>query len=239
MADEPRARGPGSPSTRRIGIVVVDGQHVVRLGLSLLISAQPDMEVLADAGSADEAVALIRRLRRRSRLVVLVGLGLKGERDGAWLVREIRETFPHFKILGSGVNGDKTVVSRALFAGADGYLDKCSEPQAFLDALRRASEGEMVLEGLPPGALGSIADALEGSVDLRREMGPPVTEREREVLALAAEGLTSRQVASRLGIRERTVTTHLEHVYRKLGVSGRVAAISAATRLGLIAGAAE
>ncbi len=237
MDGHPNLGGPGHSPTRRIGVVVVDSQHVVRLGLSLLISAQPDLEILADAGSADEAIRAIRRLRRKTRVVVLVGVGLSGEHDGTWLVREIRESFPYYRVLGCGVNGDKTIVSRALFAGADGYVDKCSEPQAFLDALRRADSGEMVLEGVPPDALGPIADALEESVDQGRGAGPGITGREREVLGLAAKGLTSRQVAGRLGIRERTVTTHLEHIYRKLGVSGRVAAISAATRLGLLASA--
>jgi ATP/maltotriose-dependent transcriptional regulator MalT len=64
-----------------------------------------------------------------------------------------------------------------------------------------------------------------------------VTEREREVLALAAQGFTARQIGNRLGVAERTVTTHLDHIYRKLGVSGRVAAITAGTQLGLFAAA--
>ena len=217
-------------TARPLGVIVVDSQHVVRAGLSLLISSQPDMEVLGEAGTAQEAIELMRRLRRKTHVLVLVGLGLAGPRDGLWLVRTLRETFPYFKLVGCGVNGDKSIVSRTLFAGADGYVDKCGDPEQFVEALRRSAGGEMVLEGLPPEALGPIADALAE----QPESAPAVTDRERDVLALAAEGLTARQIGSRLGVRERTVTTHLDHIYRKLGVSSRIAAVSAGMRLGLL-----
>lgn len=218
------------PGARPLGVVVVDSQHVVRAGLSLLISGEPDMKVLGEAGTAEEAVELIQRLRRKTGVLVLVGLGLQGPREGLWLVRTIRESHPYYKVVGCGVNGDPSIVSRTLFAGADGYVDKCGEPAAFLEALRRSFHGEMVLEGLPAEALGPIADELVGEP----EQKPPVTDRERSVLALASQGLTSRQIGTELGVRERTVTTHLDHIYRKLGVSSRVAALSAAIRLGLL-----
>jgi DNA-binding NarL/FixJ family response regulator len=224
------AQGDTTVPAHRLGVVVVDSQHVVRAGVSLLISGESDMEVLGEAGSADEALELIRRLKRRTGVLVLVGLGLSGARDGLWLVRTIRETHPYFKVVGCGVNGDKSIVSRTLFAGADGYVDKCGHPEEFLAALRHCVRGEMVLEGLPPEALGPIADALAEHQEPER----PVTERERSVLALAAQGLTARQIGTQLGVRERTVTTHLDHIYRKLGVSGRLAAVNAAMRLGLL-----
>lgn len=239
-----RAAGPTrAPASRpalarSIGVVVVDFRHVVRSALALLISTQSDMEVLAEAHSADAAMRAIRRLPPGTRVVVLVGLGLAGEHDGFWLVRAIRQRHPHLQILGCGVNGDATVVSRTLFAGADGYVDQCADPGAFFGALRRAAAGETVLEGVPPGALGEMVDAIRREAGVRRPH-ELLTERELEVLRLASLGLTARQIGRRLGIRERTVTTHLDHIHRKLGVSCRVAAIREGTRLGLMRGAVE
>jgi len=215
-----------------LGVVIVDPQHVVRSGLSLLVAAEPDMAVMAEAGSADEALHELQGLRRKSHVVVLVGLGLTGPHNGLWLLRTIRETFPSLRVLGCGINGDKTIVAQTLFAGADGYVDKGSHPASFLDALRRAAGGETVLDGLPVDVLGPVAEALEE----RRELEPAVTERERSVLSLAAEGLTARQIGSSLGVKERTVTTHLGHIYRKLGVSSRIAAVNAAASLALLPG---
>jgi len=216
-------------SKRRLGVIVVDPLPVVRAGLSLLIEDRPDMEVLAEAGSTTEALEAVRRIRRDG-VVVLVGLGLDGEHDSFWLIRTIRDRFPGVGVLGCGANADPLSISRALFMGADGFLDKSSDPVEFLQSLRRGAAGEMVLAGPPTEWVGAIADSLE-----RRQMvETALTDREREVLEVAAEGLTARQIATRLGIRERTVTTHLGRIYMKLGVGTRVAAIRVAASAGLV-----
>jgi DNA-binding NarL/FixJ family response regulator len=216
-------------SKRPLGVIVVDPLPVVRAGLSLLIEDRPDMEVLAEAGSAREALEAVRRIRRNG-VVVLVGLGLDGERDSFWLIRTIRERFPGLAVLGCGANADPVAISRALFMGADGFLDKSSDPVEFLQALRRGAGGEMVLAGPPTEWVGAIADSLER----RLMVETALTSRERQVLEVAAEGLTARQIASRLGVRERTVTTHLGRIYSKLGVGTRVAAIRVAAHAGLV-----
>jgi len=216
-------------SKRRLGVIVVDPLPVVRAGLSLLIEDRPDMEVLAEAGSTTEALEAVRRIRRDG-VVVLVGLGLDGEHDSFWLIRTIRDRFPGVGVLGCGANADPLSISRALFMGADGFLDKSSDPVEFLQSLRRGAAGEMVLAGPPTEWVGAIADGLE-----RRQMvETTLTHRERQVLEVAAEGLTARQIASRLGVRERTVTTHLGRIYMKLGVGTRVAAIRVAASAGLV-----
>ena len=120
-----------------------------------------------------------------------------------------------------------------MFAGADGFVHKNSSPERFVEATRRAAAGELVLEGLPRGALGGIVEGVEGMVR-QRTTTPILTEREQTVLIAAAGGLTAREIGRRLGVSERTVTTHLNHIYRKLDVSSRVAALSAAWRLGVI-----
>jgi DNA-binding NarL/FixJ family response regulator len=230
------AKTPGSSKGRsreqvrpRLGVVVVDPLAVVRAGLGMLIGHLPDMQVLAEAGTADECLAALRRIRR-SRLVVLVGLGLPGERDSLWLIGTLRERYPHATILASGAGADATTISRGLLLGADGYLDKDVDPVEFLEAIRQAARGEAVLAGAPVDWMGSLADGF----DRTRHIESRLTRREHQVLQVAAEGLTAREIARHLGVRERTVTTHLGRIYGKLGVNSRVGAVIEAARSGLV-----
>jgi len=187
------------------------------------------MEILAEAGDGRDGMDALSRIRR-SRVVVLVGLGLEGEHDASWLIRTVRERFPSHAVLAMGANADPTMVSRALFVGADGYVDKNIDPADFLGAILKVADREMVLQGPVATAVGQIADSIE----LRRDLDVRLTGREREVLAVAAEGLTARQIATRLGVRERTVTTHLGRIYGKLGLGNRLSAIRMAARSGMV-----
>jgi DNA-binding NarL/FixJ family response regulator len=213
-----------------VNVVLVDPLSVVRSGLCLLIAGEHDLAVVGEASTADETLDVLRGLSRLTGLVVLVSLNLSGQRDGFWLIREIRESFPSIPVIACGANSDAIAVSRALFFGADGFVDKTTRPEDFLQAIRRGARREMVLEGLPPDWLAPIADGI----GRHRDEAHVLTGREREVLTVAAEGLTARQIGSRLGVRERTVTTHLFRIYRKLGAESRVGAIAAAARSGLI-----
>ena len=230
MSRRPSPEAAASPAIRRkLGVVLVDPLPVVRAGISLLVDGRPDMEILAEAGDGKEGVDALSRVRR-TRVVVLVGLGLEGERDASWLIRTVRERFPSHAVLAMGANADPTMISRALFVGADGYVDKNVDPVDFLSAILKVADREMVLQGPVAAAVGRIADSIE----LRRDLDVRLTGREREVLAVAAEGLTARQIATRLGVRERTVTTHLGRIYGKLGVGNRLSAIRMAARSGMV-----
>jgi DNA-binding NarL/FixJ family response regulator len=213
----------------RLGVVVVDPLPVVRAGLSLLIADHDGIEVLAACGAAGDALDALAHIRRE-RIVVLVGLGLEGEHDAFSFIRTVRELHPMYAILGCGANAEPSTVSRALFVGADGFVDKNVDPQEFVTSILRVANHEVVLVGPAIGSVGQIADAIER----RREVEVLLTAREREVLVVAAEGLTAREIATRLGVRERTVTTHLARIYGKLGVGNRLAAIRSATRSGLV-----
>ena len=125
---------------------------------------------------------------------------------------------------------DGMAISQALFVGADSFVHKNTEPVRFLDAIRRTAAGQVVMEGLPRGTFGDLAETL----DRQRAAEHILTHREREVLFVAAEGLTARQIGRRLGVQERTVTTHLARIYRKLGANSRIGAIAAATRSGVL-----
>jgi DNA-binding NarL/FixJ family response regulator len=223
------AEGPARQGRRRLGVIVVEPLGVVRAGLKLLIDRERDLEVLAAVGDADAALDAIAR-SRRARVIALVALDLEGERDAAWLIREIRDRYPTHAILAIGSDSDPASISRALFVGADGFVDKEVEPEAFIAAIHQVRERETVLVGPPPIAIGMIADRIER----RRDLEAVLTPREREVLTVAAEGLTAKEIAIKLGVRERTITTHLGRIYGKLGVGGRLAAVQLATRSGLV-----
>jgi DNA-binding NarL/FixJ family response regulator len=223
------AHAPGHQASRRLGVVIVEPLPVVRAGLALLIDGADDLEVLAEVGDADQGEAAIAKLRR-VRTVALVSLSILGDHDAAWLIRTLRERYPRHVVLAQGADAEPTAISRCLFVGADGYVDKNVPPEAFLNAIRQAGANEMVLVGPGLDELGRIADGI----DANREVHVRLTEREREVLTVAAEGLTARQIARRLGVQERTVTTHLGRIYGKLGVGNRLAAIRLAARSGLV-----
>jgi DNA-binding NarL/FixJ family response regulator len=231
MSSQPTRGGSALPrSLPKVYVVVVDPLPVVRSGLSLLIRSEPDLTVAGEAATPEEALEVLRRLVRRTGVLALVGLNLGGQRDGYWLIREIRQTFPGVPILACGANSDAVSISRALFFGADGFVDKTAKPEDFLQAIRRGAERDLVLEGLPPNGLAPLAARMA-----RHRGGKSVlTGREREILSVAAEGLTARQIGSRLSVSERTVTTHLFRIYKKLGTDNRVGAIAAAARSGLI-----
>jgi DNA-binding NarL/FixJ family response regulator len=213
----------------RVGVVIVEPLAVVRAGLARTIDETEGLRVLGEAGSADAAISLLEGIGG-SGVVVLIATGLAGDRDAYWLIRALRERFPGHVILGLGANADPQVVSRALFVGADGFLDKEVELEDFLAGLRRASNQDVVIAGPAAASVGQIAEGIER----RRSAGFRLTDREREVLTVAAEGLTAREIASRLGVRERTITTHLARIYGKLGVTSRLAALRVAARSGLV-----
>ena len=220
------------PTDHKVGVVLVEPMTVLRAGLRLLLTADPSVRILVESGDAIESLAQIQRIRVSMPVVVLIGIEMDGPHDAFWLIRTVRETAPSMIVIVTGTDLDIVVISRALFVGADGFINTTIDQPQLVSAVRRAASVEIVLEGLPRGALGEIVEGFGTG------RGPMLTEREREVLIVAADGLTARQIARRLGVAERTVTTHLNHIYRKLGANGRVSALSAAARLGVLDGAA-
>jgi len=225
MSATENGRKPGA-----VSVILAEAPQLVRAAMSLLVDTQPDMQVVLEGGQADEILAGMARLRTKRRLVAVIGLGVSGEHDAFWLIRSIREKVPTCPVIAYGQNASEADISRALLVGADGYVNKECGPVEFVDTLRGAEIGQLVLTGVPSGLFGKIADGLEQPA----EEAPVLTERELEVLTVASEGLTARQIGHRLGVRERTITTHLGHIYRKLGARSRVAAIAAAAQSGLV-----
>ncbi|HEX9236294.1 MAG TPA: response regulator transcription factor [Actinomycetota bacterium] len=215
-----------------LGVALVDAPKLALAGISMMVSAEPDMEVVFESSDVHQALEGIALLRSRKNVVALIGLSLTGDHDSYWLIRSIRDRAPSIPILAASTNSDDMTVSRALFMGADGFVDKDAEPAALLDGLRRTADGQVVLTGVPDTWVGAIADGIEKQQEQATES--TLTERELEVLAVATEGLTARQIGQRLGVRERTVTTHLSRIYKKLGAASRVGAIATAAQSGLV-----
>jgi DNA-binding NarL/FixJ family response regulator len=210
-----------------IGVVIVEPVGIVRTGIRSLFAAEPSIEVLGEADAAADVLPIVEALPTHLRVVVLVALEL--DEDACSLMRAIRDRWPNLVILATGTDLHHGVLSQALLAGADGFVHKSSAPERYVEAATRAVAGELVLEGLPRGALGAVVDGMD-----QLRSASSLTEREQTVLVAAADGLTAREIGRRLGVQERTVTTHLNNIYRKLGASGRVAAVSTAWRMGMI-----
>jgi DNA-binding NarL/FixJ family response regulator len=208
-----------------ISILIVDDHPVVRDGLSGIFSGVEDLEVVGQASDGREAVELAERLAPD---VVLMDLRMPGL-DGVGAIREITRRGLPSRVLVLTTYDTDTDVLPAIQAGATGYLLKDAPRTELMRAVRAAARGDAVLAP-------SVASRLLGRV--RAPERDPAAEqpsrRELEVLELVARGATNREAAKRLFISEATVKTHLLHLYAKLGVSDRAAAVATAYDRGLL-----
>ncbi|MCX5525089.1 response regulator transcription factor [Streptomyces bobili] len=198
-----------------IRILVCDDHAVVRAGLLALLGSAPDIEVVGEAGSGEEALALARRLRPD---VVLMDLQLGEGIDGVETTRRLRAETPAPHVLVLTTYDTDADVTRAIEAGATGYLLKAERPEDLFTALHAAAQGRP-----------SLSAPVAGRVLSRlRSPRPTLTPRERDILTQLSRGLPNRDIARALFISETTVKTHLRRIYDKLGVDTRSGAVSVA-----------
>ena len=205
----------------RIRLVIADDHPVVRAGLAGLLATQPDFELVGEAANGHEVAALVRRLAPD---VVLVDMQMP-ELDGVGAIREMATHSPGTRVLVLSTFDSDADVLRAVEAGATGYLLKDTPSDELFRAIRATARGESVLS---PRA----ASRLVGRT--RKADEPSLSARELEVLALVARGTSNKLIARELHISETTVKTHLLHVFTKLGVDDRTAAVTVALGKGIL-----
>ncbi|MEO6200980.1 MAG: response regulator transcription factor [Cryobacterium sp.] len=204
-----------------IRLVLADDHPVVRAGLRALFELEPGLVVVAEAASPDEAIEAVKR---ESPDVVLMDLQFGAEGSGADATRRIRalEAPPYVLVLTNyDTDGD---ILGAVEAGASGYLLKDAPPHELIAAVRAAAAGESALAPV-------IASRLLGRL---RAPQISLSKREIQVLELVASGMSNTRVADELFVSEATVKSHLVHIFSKLDVSSRTAAVSTARRLGIV-----
>ncbi|MGY6657955.1 response regulator [Amycolatopsis sp. TRM77291] len=204
-----------------ITIMLVDDHPVVREGLRGMLEAEPDLSVVGEAGSGDEAVAL-SRVKQPD--VILMDLRMPGL-DGVGATRKILADRPGQRVVVLTTYETDADILRAVEAGASGYLLKDASRAELAGAIRAASRGETVLA---PSVAGKLVNRV------RNPTTSPLSAREIEVLRLVARGSTNAEIGRTLHISEATVKTHLLRVFGKLDVSDRTAAVTTAMRLGLL-----
>lgn len=210
--------GPDTGAQRHtpVSVLVVDDHPVVRAGLTALLSVQPGLLVVGEAADGTEAVRLAAELTPD---VVLCDLRLGDGPDGVQVTRSVDTAV----LILTTYDHDADLV-RAVEAGAAGYLLKDADPADIVSAIQSAARGETVLG---PHLTSRVVAAMR----VRRT---ELSARELEVLGLVAHGLSNRDIARRLVVSEATVKTHLNHVFGKLGVDNRTAAVAAARGAGLL-----
>lgn len=206
-----------------IRLVIADDHPIVRAGLIALFSLEPDLEVVAEAGTPDEAVTCAER---ENPDVVLMDLqfGFRARSTGVDATRRIRALdAPPYVLVLTNYDSDADILG-AVEAGASGYLLKDAPPHELTAAVRAAAAGESALAPV-------IASRL---LDRMRAPRISLSSREIEVLELVAAGRSNSEVADELFVSETTVKSHLAHIFSKLDVSSRTAAVSAARQRGII-----
>jgi DNA-binding NarL/FixJ family response regulator len=200
-----------------ITVLLVDDHLVVRSGLRALLGTQADIEVVAEAASGEEALQL---LALGPVSVVVMDLAMGPGMDGIEAIRSIRQRNKAQAILVFTTYDSDADIVRAVDAGAMGYLLKDAAPDEIFSAVRGAVQGKSVMSA-------PVASRLFQQL---RNPDQILTPREAELLSLLTEGLSNRELGQRLFISEATVKTHLAHIYAKLGVDTRAAAIATAIR---------
>ncbi|MFE0090991.1 response regulator [Streptomyces sp. NPDC058991] len=221
-AERPAGGEPGEG--RSIRVLLVDDHQVVRRGLRTFLEVQDDIEVVGEAGDGDEGVARAGELRPD---VVLMDVRMPGT-DGIEALRKLRALDNTAKVLVVTSFTERRTVVPALRAGASGYVYKDVDPDALAAAIRSVHAGHVLLQPEVAGAL--LAQDEPGGGQGR---GTSLTEREREVLGLIADGRSNREIARALVLSEKTVKTHVSNILMKLDLADRTQAALWAVRHGL------
>jgi two-component system, NarL family, response regulator NreC len=213
-------------TNRKIRLLLVDDHQIVRAGLRMLFAAEHDMEIVGEASSGSDALTLTAAL---SPDVVVMDVALPGM-NGIQATRLIKESAPAVAVLALTMHEDEQYFFEMLNAGASGYIPKRAAPDDLVAAIRVVAQGNVFLHAtLARFLIHDVNTTANGEAE---ETG--LTAREREVLTLTAEGMTSREIAQRLVISAKTVDRHRENIMAKLNLHSRAELVRYAIDRGLI-----
>lgn len=216
---------PSNKSRDRIRILLADDHHIVRAGVRQLLESASDLQVIAEAGDGEEAQTLIQQHRPD---VAVLDIQMP-KASGIAVTRWVRAHLPEVGVLILTAYDDDPYVMAVLQAGANGYVLKTGQADELIQAVRDVHEGKSALDP-------NITRKLTSNIFKRPEkkIVQPLTERELDVLRLAAKGYTNKAIGLQLNISDRTVQGHLAHIFAKLQAGSRTEAVMRAVSLGLI-----
>jgi len=212
-----------------IRLLVADDHVVVREGLRWMLSTDTDVEIVGEADSAASALEAVAELMPD---VVLLDVHLP-DRSGLEVLTEMRERFPDVPVVVLSMADEPAYVEEAVRAGAAGYLLKTASGDELVNAIRSVFSGEPVLH---PSVLRKVMGYFHHASRPARQEQPstPLTEREKEVLLLAARGMSNKGIASQLFLSSRTVEGYLRSIFNKVGVGSRTEAVIVGLRRGVL-----
>jgi DNA-binding NarL/FixJ family response regulator len=216
------SKAPADPARRPIGVFVLDDQEIVRRGVRGLLEAEPDIQVIGEAGTAAAALARIPALRPH---VAVLDVRLP-DGNGVAVCREVRSRAPEVACLMLTAFGDDQALLNSIMAGAAGYVLKQIRGSDLVAAVRTAACGQSLLN---PRAASQLMARLRDKANEPDALAS-LTPHERNVLELIGEGLTNRQIGERLFLGEKTVKNYVSTLFRKLGLEQRTAAAAYAAR---------
>ena len=212
-----------------IKVILADDHRIFRKGLKSLLSEKKNIEVLAEADNGDEALEAAKKYKPE---IVVMDIAMP-KMDGIEATRQIRERFPDTEVVVLSMHAKKAYIDQVLKAGAKGYVLKDSDEENLLSAIDTVHNGGYYLDS--PIADQVLSDYFRGKSKRElKKQSDPLSEREREVLRLLAEGHSNQEVADTLYISRKTVENHRANIVRKTGIQGQVGLTKYAARIGLI-----
>jgi NarL family two-component system response regulator YdfI len=221
-----------TPETpKRIRVLIADDHPVVRTGLRLMLQMRQEFELVGEAADGASAVRLVGEVQPD---VVLMDLRMPGM-DGLEAIEAIRRDWPQVAVIILTTYNEDALMIRGLRAGARGYVLKDTDLETIFQAIRRAAQGELLVQ---PEVMQRLLSHAERAIAAPRspsvERPLSLTARERDILAGVARGERSKEIALRLGLSERTIWAYLTTIYNKLGVDSRASAVAVAMERGLL-----
>lgn len=211
----------------QIRVLIADDHIIVRSGLRLLLDAEPDMYVVAEALDGQEALALAESLKPD---VVLMDITMPGM-DGLAATRQLKTILPEIKVLALTMHRSEEYFFEMLKAGASGYILKGAETDDLIDAIRIVANGDVFLY---PSIAGKLVRDYLRRVEGEGQLDIPLSRREKEIVKLIVDGFSNREISEKLVISPSTVHTHRGNIMKKLELSSRHELIKFARNNGII-----